>query len=404
VSAAITPTARTEDIGRQVETLMRAVFECERIAIYLRREPDGAQVRLHGPDAMPPELSPANPLLVLADRTREPVEFREAAVDIELVPAAAENRDAIIALNAAVYAPLLVGDAVTGSLWVSVRRTHEDYSSEDVAFIAAMARQIAAALWFARQAELLAETRQLESLNRLSTFVLHDIKNHVSGLSLVVENARRHLANPEFQRDAMAVVERTVRNLKELMNQVSGLSRTSEVHPEPCDVRELLEEATLSAGLVPGERDGIEVVIECPPLGPVMVDRTLVLRLVVNLLVNAREALVDEGRITVTAGLEPGDTGGVLLLAVRDTGRGMSDEFLRLRLFKPFVTTKASGLGVGLAQCRGIVEAHGGSIAVESRQGHGTLFQVRLPAGGPPPGAPKVARVAPETVAREVTR
>jgi nitrogen fixation/metabolism regulation signal transduction histidine kinase len=89
--------------------------------------------------------------------------------------------------------------------------------------------------------------------------VLHDIKNHVSGLSLVVDNARRHLANPEFQRDALAVVERTVRNLKELMSQVSGVARSPDVHPEPCDVRELLTEATMSAGLEPGARDGIEL-------------------------------------------------------------------------------------------------------------------------------------------------
>jgi signal transduction histidine kinase len=213
------------------------------------------------------------------------------------------------------------------------------------------------------------------------------------------------MANPEFQRDALAVVERTVRNLKELMNQVSGLSRTSDVHPEPCDVRELLEEATLAAGLVPGERDGVHVTIEAPPLGPVMLDRTLILRLVVNLLVNAREALVDEGRITVTAGLEGDGDGSVLLLAVRDTGRGMNDDFLRLRLFKPFVTTKASGLGVGLAQCRGIVEAHGGSIAVESKPGQGTQFQVRLPAAGPPAsGTAKGSRQATAVAAREVTR
>jgi len=90
---------------------------------------------------------------------------------------------------------------------------------------------------------------------------------------------------------------------------------------------------------------------------------------------------------------------------VRDTGRGMTDEFLRLRLFKPFVTTKVAGLGVGLAQCRGIVEAHGGSIAVESRPGHGTLFQVRLPAAGPPStGTPKATRVPPAAAPREVTR
>ncbi len=386
VSNAITPTARIEDIGRQVEGLMRSVFESERVAIYLRREPDGVLVRLHGLETMPSEFEPSNPLVLLLDEMREPVVFREAALDLDQLPAAAENRASILALDAAVCAPLLVGDVMAGALWVSEKRTREVYTSEDVAFIAAMARQIAAALWFARQAEQLAETRQLESLNRLSTFVLHDIKNHVSGLSLVVENARRHMANPEFQRDAMAVVERTVRNLKDLMTQVSGLARASEVHPEPCDVRDLLEESTLAAGLTLGERDGLRVTIDCPPMAPILADRTLLLRLLVNLITNARESLPDEGDIMLSASIEPplDDQGATLLMEVRDTGRGMTDEFLRLRLFKPFVTTKISGLGVGLAQCRSIVEAHGGAITVESKSGEGTSFQVRLPAGGPP--------------------
>jgi putative PEP-CTERM system histidine kinase len=385
VSNAITPTARFEDIGRQVEGLLRAVFETERVAIYLRREAGGALSRMHGPETMPGDLDAENPLVLLLERSREPLVFREAAVDLDQLPAAAENREAIRALDAAVCAPLLVGDLLVGALWVSMKRTREDYTSEDVAFIAAMARQIAAALWFARQAEQLAETRQLESLNRLSSFVLHDIKNHVSGLSLVVENARRHLSNPEFQRDALAVVERTVRNLREFMSQVSGLARTSEVHPEPVEVRELLEEATLASGLVIGERDGIRVTIDCPPLGPVIADRSLLLRLLVNLLTNAREALPDEGDIALSAGVEPGPEGRgpTLLLSVRDNGRGMTDEFLRMRLYKPFVTTKPSGLGVGLAQCRSIVEAHGGSIAVDSHPGQGTVFRVRLPASGP---------------------
>src|SRR2546426_12329908 len=122
-----------------------------------------------------------------------------------------------------------------------------------------MARHLANALGFAKQGEQLAETRQLESLHRLSTFVLHDIKNHISGLSLVVENARRHLANPEFQRDAMAVVERTVASLRELMSQVAAVARPPDVRPEPCTMAELLGEAAQTAGLTPGAHEGIRL-------------------------------------------------------------------------------------------------------------------------------------------------
>jgi putative PEP-CTERM system histidine kinase len=281
----------------------------------------------------------------------------------------------------------MVGDLLVGLLWLSDKRTREHYSSEDAAFLGAMARQLAASLWFARVAEQLAENRQLDSLNRLSTFVLHDIKNHVSGLSLVVENARRHMANPEFQRDALAVVERTVRNLRELMNQVSGVARVPDVVIEPCDVVELLGDAAQAAGLEPGEHDGVVFAIDSSPLGPVRGDRRLLLRVVVNLLTNARESLSGAGRIDLSASIGPAASGAgrELAIAVRDTGRGMSDEFVRSSLFRPFATTKPSGLGLGLAQCRSIVEAHGGTIDVTTRAGQGTTFEVHIPLDGPVP-------------------
>jgi len=384
VSGAITPTARSEDIARQIEGLIRTVFDAERVAIYMRREVGDSFIRIHGPDPMPPELDGDNTLVAYIEREGQPLVFREAALDLDLVPAAAENVEAIGALGAAVCAPLMVGELLVGLMWLSERRNREPYSSEDIAFLEAMARQLAAALWFARIAEQLAETRQLDSLNRLSTYVLHDIKNHVSGLSLVVDNARRHLANPEFQRDALAVVERTVRNLKELMSQVSGVARSPDVHPEPCDVRELLTEATMSAGLEPGARDGIEFALESHATSPVSLDRRLLLRVLVNLLTNAREALGGPGKIELAANTVPTPDGGwALSLVVRDTGRGMSEEFVRTSLFKPFSTTKSAGLGLGLTQVRTIVEAHGGTIQVHSRAGQGTTFEVRIPASGP---------------------
>jgi signal transduction histidine kinase len=103
----------------------------------------------------------------------------------------------------------------------------------------------------------------------------------------------------------------------------------------------------------------------------------------VNLLVNAREALGASGRIGIRAISVIGADGSrEAVIEVSDTGRGMSEEFIRTKLFKPFSTTKKGGLGVGLAQCRGIVEAHGGTIDARSRPGEGTMFTVRVP-GGP---------------------
>jgi len=254
-----------------------------------------------------------------------------------------------------------------------------------VEFLASMSGQLASALWFSRQSELAVEARQLEALHRLSSFLLHDIKNQVSGLSLVVENARRHMGNPEFQRDAMNVVERTVKSLRELMNQVSGVGRTLQPSPQPCAVVELVEGAMRAAGMAAGDNGGIWLDVRLPGAEEAVIDRIMMEQVITNLLTNAREAMDGRGRIELEAERSRGADGcGELVLRVRDDGRGMSEEFVRSQLFRPFATTKPNGLGIGLAQCRAIVEAHGGRIEVRSRPGSGTTFVVRVPAGAPP--------------------
>jgi putative PEP-CTERM system histidine kinase len=385
VSAAITPTARPEDVCRQVETLLCSVFEAERVAIHLRDDRAAAAAaaplrRLHGPSGVALAIEPEDAMVRHLAQHREPLLFSDLAQDLDLVGLMVAHRATIEALDAAVVAPLAVGDQLVGLLWLSQKRTDEDYSQEDAEFLGAMSRQLAAALWFAHQAETLAETRQLESLNRLASLVLHDIKNQVSGLSLVVENARRHIGNPDFQRDAMGVVERTVGSLRELMAQVSALGRPADVRPEPLELRPLVEEALATAGLTLDAGGEVRVSLECRGSGEVTLDKRLVLRLLVNLLTNARESLSGPGDIRIGCGVARGPDGSPhLVLEVADTGRGMTEEFMRTTLFRPFGTTKPAGLGVGLTQCKSIVEAHGGRIEVASRVGEGTSFKVTLP-------------------------
>ena len=394
VSAALSAVARPEEVCRQIEQLAGAVFDAGGAAIHFRDDPAAPLRLLYGPPGAQPELAADHPLAAHLAGHRLPVVFRDLEADLDLIPCVVESRPTIAALHAAVCAPLTVGDRLVGLLWLSDKRADEAWTWEDLEFLAAMSRQLAAALWSSRQAEAMAESRQLESLHRLSSFVLHDIKNQVSGLSLVVDNARRHLGNPEFQRDALAVVERTVRSLKELMNQVAGVARAPQLQPAPCALRELVDEALLEAGMSAGEADGVRLEVRVEDGAEAVLDRRHVARVLVNLLVNAREALSGPGAIELRAGLANGGGRRVAELSVRDSGRGMSEEFVRTRLFRPFATTKRGGLGIGLAQCRGIVDAHGGSIEVCSRAGEGTTFTVRLPAA--PVAAPAAAAPAAE--------
>lgn len=381
VTTSLSPTARPEEIAIQVEELVRSIFDAEHVAIHLADETGSSMTLLHGPAGASTQIDPQHPLARHLAARGLPVVFSDLEHDLDLIPLVVESRPTLEALDAKVCAPLMVGTGLVGLLWVSGKRRDEEWSLEDLEFLGAMARQLAAALWFSRQMERLVEARQLESLHRLSSFVLHDIKNQVSGLSLVVENARRHLGNPEFQRDAMAVVERTVRSLRDLMSQVSSVSRSAPLQPVPCSLRELVDDALSGAGLTREGAGEIRVVVALREGGEVVVDRVAMTRVLVNLLTNAREALDGPGQVAIEAEVrEGGGPAREVVIAVTDDGRGMTEEFVRHRLFRPFSTTKSGGLGIGLAQCRTIVEAHGGSIDVRSRPGAGATFQVRIPA------------------------
>jgi putative PEP-CTERM system histidine kinase len=386
VSRAIMPTARPEDICRQIEALLRSVFDTDRVVVHLRDERTGHFSRLH-PAADLPELdrtalvTAENPLVLELDRLRTPLVFRDLAQDLDLIPIVVENRPLIQATRAAVCAPLHVGDTMVGLLWLSEKRSDETYSHEDVEFLGTMARQLAAALWFARLVDQLTETRQLESLYRLSSFVLHDIKNQVSGLSLVVENARRHMSDPVFQQDAMKVVERTVGNLRQLMSHVASVSRPPMIQRAPVKLRALVDEAVSVSGMREGDHGGLRLAVHVRGDETVSVDPEAIVRVITNLLVNAREALPGPGAIELEAGVHRTGTNGdgTMRLSVRDNGSGMTEDFVRHSLFRPFATTKTSGLGIGLTQSKAIIEAHGGTIAVDSRPGRGTRFDVRVP-------------------------
>jgi signal transduction histidine kinase len=195
------------------------------------------------------------------------------------------------------------------------------------------------------------------------------------------------MSDPDFQRDAMRVVERTVEGLRQLMDHVGSVSRPAVVRPQPVRVRQLVEEAAAAAGLHQGEREGIHFSISCHGPERALLDGEQMVRVVTNLLVNAREALDGPGDIRLDATVEAdGDVPGMFVLRVRDSGRGMTEEFVRRDLFRPFATTKPAGLGIGLAQSKAIVEGHGGAIHVDSRPGRGTSFEVRVPLRPAPRG------------------
>jgi signal transduction histidine kinase len=201
---------------------------------------------------------------------------------------------------------------------------------------------------------------------------LHDIKNAVAALAMLASNAGTNLADPEFQRDAVATLTRTIERMRRALGTLAApAAAAAPARRQPIDLAALIVEAT--APLAASQR--IQLVHRLGPVRAIDGDRDALLRVVENLATNAAEAIVDEGTVTVTLA----EVEGHAVVSVADTGCGISQEFRERYLFSPFHTTKKTGWGVGLYQTKHAVESHGGEILVESRAGHGTTVTVTLP-------------------------
>ena len=198
------------------------------------------------------------------------------------------------------------------------------FTLEDEELVAILATQAAVVILNARLSEQLARAREREAFHRLSTFVLHDLKNCVATLSLVSQNAERHGGNPEFQREAFRAVGESVRQMQELIGKLASLPRQLEVDAGPSRINKLVEEVVARGRTAAGARVDICTDLDSS-VDTVLAGDDAIRTIVSNLLLNAVEAVGEGGRIDVrTTREQPSVT-----LTVADTGHGMSEEFVR---------------------------------------------------------------------------
>ncbi|MEZ0237824.1 MAG: XrtA/PEP-CTERM system histidine kinase PrsK [Methylophilaceae bacterium] len=228
-----------------------------------------------------------------------------------------------------------------------------------------------AASYLAQQeaANALLVARQFESFNRMSTFVVHDLKNLVSQLSLLLSNAEKHKANPEFQKDMLETVDLSVQKMRRLLQKLSA--GNSMEQPVPLLIEKVLQQAVADKSVAEPKpvleiQDGsLEV----------LANRASLERVIGHLIQNAIEATPKDGQVVVSLAKKE----GTAIVEVRDTGHGMSAEFMHERLFKPFESTKAAGMGIGVFESREYIHELGGQVEVASSETNGTTFRVILP-------------------------
>jgi putative PEP-CTERM system histidine kinase len=272
--------------------------------------------------------------------------------------------------EALLIVPLISNETLIGLIVLFQSSSAFRLTFEEIDLLRTSGRQVAAFLAQYEADQKLAEGRQFEAFNRLTAFVMHDLKNLIAQQSLMVQNAAKHKGNPAFFEDAMATIDNSVARMNKLLQQLQsgeagGPRQRVRVVAAVADAVERCRSREPVPELV-DESDDLHV----------WIDRERLTAVLAHLIRNAQEATERAGHVTVRVM----QADGGVLIEVIDDGGGMEPDFVRERLFRPFDTTKGSkGMGIGAYQARTFVVEAGGSLRVESEPGQGTRFSILLP-------------------------
>lgn len=268
--------------------------------------------------------------------------------------------------------PLLHEQRLVGLVILTAPDYRRQLDWEDFDLLRTAGHQAASSLAEALSQEALSQAQRFEEFNRRFAFILHDIKNLVSQLSLVARNAERHADNPEFRADMIATLQSSVGKMNDLLARLAPRSQSRVERIEAQPLRPILIAA------IAAKRRERDVTLLGDAALDVLVDGSALEQAVGHLVQNALDASSDE---PVTVRVDSDDAW--VTIAITDKGTGMDGDFIRNRLFQPFSSTKPGGFGIGAFEARSLVTAMGGRISVDSRLGRGTTFIIHLPAALP---------------------
>ena len=265
--------------------------------------------------------------------------------------------------------PLILQGKLIGLVVLAEARSKLKLNWEVLDLLKIAGSQAASYLAQQESANALMVARQFDSFNRMSTFMVHDLKNLVAQLSLLLSNAEKHKNNPEFQKDMIETIDHSVQKMKVLLQKLSRGASVDETATVSMD--QLLRHTVESKSpyepipLLEIRKTNIRVNANWDRLD----------RVIGHIIQNAIEATPKSGEVRVILSQQDDRA----IIEIRDTGTGMSEEFIREKLFSPFVSTKVAGMGIGVFETKEYVHELGGSLEVTSSPSNGTVFKIELP-------------------------
>lgn len=357
---------------RYLEWLIRT-FGAPRVTIWKRFDVDGRlhQIRTVNSEDPPPAIVESHPFIEYMLVQTEPFEIEAAGEESEGLTEFLQQTEAHICV------PLVTSEGRLLGFCTLSRELHgRRYDHDDFDLLRAMTHHVTMLLVQYQLVEERNVTAKWDAVHKFSGFYLHDLKNLASSLSMVVQNADQYGDDPDFQVSAMRTVRITSQRMMDLMaklaKQSKGLDTNSEESVQLVDMNVFIHETLESlngAGCRPSFRPGSGL-----PLLPLQVEPMK--QVLLNVILNARQAMENKGAIDISTDLDGHD----LKVEIVDTGPGIPLERLE-NLFQPFTSSKKTGLGVGLFQCKQMVEDNHGNIHIESQEGHGTKVILTFPVG-----------------------
>ncbi len=265
--------------------------------------------------------------------------------------------------------PLLHGGNLVGAIVLARPPVDRALDWEDFDLLRVAGRQAASYLAEDRAHTALADAARFDEFNRRFAFILHDIKNLVSQLTLVARNAERHADNPDFRVDMIA----TLKDSSDRMNAL--LARLSQHNAAPSEPLQPVDVGALVERIVAARKSQHPIAARVVP-ALALGHATRLEQVLGHLVQNGIEASSVDDPITLSIDAQ----GDRVAIDVIDQGCGMTPGFVRDQLFRPFVSSKPAGFGIGAFEARQLVQAMGGTLEVTSREGQGTRFRITLPA------------------------
>ena len=271
--------------------------------------------------------------------------------------------------------PLRYRDVLIGVAVVNTPRALRKLDWEDRNLISLVALQLAAYLVQEETVQALADARQLEEFNKRFAFILHDTKNTIGQLSLLVRNVETFGDSEEFRKDMIVTLRHSVQKLQGLLGQLRG---DTSIKPAASHPKEPVDIGALIATFVEERRKlGLNVILSdhAVPAFAALSNRNAFIGILDHVVANAVDASPEAAPVSLHIAV----SGNSLLVAVADKGPGMTDKFIAEQLFRPLRSTRAKGFGIGAYQAREVMRELGGNIDVRSKIGEGTTVTLSLP-------------------------